>query len=389
MTRPRLLTRPFAFAAGASLFNSLAFALFFHLPGYLARLGAGEAEIGLVYGTAAVSSLAVRPVLGRAMDRYGRKPLILAGSATALVFVLLYLTVRAMGPWVYLVRIGHGLGEAVAFSALYTYATDVVPAGRRTEGITLFSVTTLLPFALAGLVGDAVLAVAGYRELFLVAAAVSALTLVLALPLPRVSLPDGGGRRAVGFWRTAGLAGLRPVWWMATFFSFVLTAYFAFIRIYVDVTGVGSVGLFFAAYAGMASLERLAAGRLPARFGERRVLVLSIVVFAAGFFVLAGATTAVGVALAGALCGAGHGFVFPILTALVAERAPVADRGSAMSLFTALFDLGGLVGGPVLGLVIEVAGYPSMYATAGVVILLAAGVYALWERRVAPEPVAA
>ncbi len=387
MPRPPLLTRGFAFASAASFANALAFALFFHLPGYLARLGAGETEIGFVYGVAAISSIAIRPLMGRFMDRHGRKPAILGGAAISLIFVTLYLTVTTMGPWIYLVRIGHGVGEAVAFAALYTYATDVVPASRRTEGITLFSVTTLLPFALAGVLGDTILALAGYRELFLVAAGVSGLTLLFALPLPVLGASTAEHHRARGFWRTAALSRLRPVWWLATMFSLVLTAYFAFIRVFVDVTGIGSVGLFFGAYAGVAGLERLVLWRLPDRIGERHTLIGSVVVFSSGFFVLAGTGSSLGVAVAGALCGAGHGFVYPILTAMTATRAPTPDRGSAMSLFTALFDLGGLMGGPLLGAVIEFAGFATMFTVSGVAILVAVAVFALWDR--VPTPVVA
>ncbi|RLE19981.1 MAG: hypothetical protein DRJ50_11455, partial [Actinobacteria bacterium] len=87
-----------------------------------------------------------------------------------------------------------------------------------------------------------------------------------------------------------------------------------------------------------------------------------------------------GVAIAGAFCGAGHGFIFPILLALLVDRAPETDRGSAMSFFTALFDVGTLIGGPILGAIIDSAGWGPMYVVAGVALGMASVVFWRWDR---------
>ncbi len=382
----RILTREFVFVFAANLANGISFALFLHLPGYLAQLGAGEAEIGLIFGLAAVASIALRPAVGTAMDRFGRRPVILVGNLLNIVFVALYLTVSTLGVWVYVVRIGQGVAEAMLFSALFTYGADVVPASRRTEGLALFGVSGLLPIAIAGIVGDVILSLAGFRELFWTATGLAASTLILSLPLPERKPPATAENVPLGFWSTVRDRRLLPIWWMIGMFSFVLTGYFVFIRTYVDVTGVGSVGLFFGFYAGTAIAVRILFARLPDRVGPKRVLFPSVGIFAAGFGVLAAAGSAPMVALAGALCGVGHGFIFPILSAIMVDRAPEGDRGSAMAVFTSLFDVGTLVGGPVLGTIIALAGYSTMFVAAGVMIAAAGIVFALWDRGLHPAP---
>jgi MFS family permease len=376
----RLFTKPFLLVSVANFASGMAYALFLHFSGYLADLGASDTQIGLIYGATAVASIAMRPLLGTVMDRYGRRPVILFGNILNVVFVLLYLTVTTLGPWVYAVRIGHGIAEAMLFSALFTYGTDVIPKSRRTEGIALFGVSGLLPIGVAGIVGDFVLSIAGFRELFLTAAGFAVLTLVLSLPLPerRPALKPGESPR--GFWKIVVQRDLLPIWWMIGSFSTVLTGYFVFIRRYVDDTGFGSVGLFFSTYVAVAILERVFLGWLPDRVGRMRVLYPSLGILVIGFFVLAGAGSWVGVAIAGAFCGAGHGFIFPILTALLVDRAPETDRGSAMSLFTALFDVGTLVGGPTLGAIIDTAGWGPMYVVAGAALGVASVVFWRWDR---------
>jgi MFS family permease len=376
----RLFTKPFLLVSVANFTSGMSYALFLHFSGYLADLGASDTQIGLIYGATAVASIAMRPLLGTIMDRYGRMPVILVGNILNVVFVLLYLTVSTLGPWVYAVRIGHGVAEAMLFSALFTYGTDVIPASRRTEGIALFGVSGLLPIGIAGIIGDFVLSISGFRELFLTAAGFAVITLVLSLPLPerRPTLKPGESPR--GFWKIVTQRDLLPVWWMIGSFSTVLTGYFVFIRRYVDDTGFGSVGLFFSTYVAVAILERVLLGWLPDRVGRMKVLYPSLGVLVCGFFVLAGAGSWVWVAIAGAFCGAGHGFIFPILTALLVDRAPETDRGSAMSFFTALFDVGTLIGGPVLGAIIDSAGWGPMYVAAGAALGVASVIFWRWNR---------
>ncbi len=376
----RLFTKPFLLVSVANFTSGMAYSLFLHFSGYLANLGASDTQIGLIYGATAVASIAMRPLLGPIMDRYGRRPVILVGNALNVVFVLLYLTVSTLGPWVYAVRIGHGVAEAMLFSALFTYGTDVIPKSRRTEGIALFGVSGLLPIGIAGIVGDLVLSIAGFRELFLTAAGFALATLLLSVPLPERRPKLKPGESPLGFWGVVAKRDLLPIWWMIGSFSTVLTGYFVFIRRYVDDTGLGSVGLFFTAYVTVAILERIFFGWLPDRVGRMRVLYPSLAALVVGFLVLAGAGSWVGVAIAGAFCGAGHGFVFPILTALLVDRAPDTDRGSAMSFFTALFDVGTLIGGPVLGAIIDTAGWGPMYVTAGAALGVAAVIFSRWDR---------
>ena len=376
----RLFTKPFLLVSVANFTSGMAYALFLHFSGYLADLGASDTQIGLIYGATAVASIAMRPLLGPVMDRYGRKPVILVGNALNVVFVLLYLTVSTLGPWVYAVRIGHGVAEAMLFSALFTYGTDVIPKSRRTEGIALFGVSGLLPIGMAGIIGDLVLSIAGFRELFLTAAGFAAVTFMLSLPLPERRPTLKPGESPLGFWKIVAKRDLLPIWWMIGSFSTVLTGYFVFIRRYVDDTGLGSVGLFFTAYVVVAILERIFFGWLPDRVGRMRVLYPALAALVIGFFVLAGAGSWVAVAVAGAFCGAGHGFVFPILTALLVDRAPDTDRGSAMSFFTALFDVGTLIGGPILGAIIDTGGWGPMYAVAGVALGIAAVIFSRWDR---------
>jgi predicted MFS family arabinose efflux permease len=106
---------------------------------------------------------------------------------------------------------------------------------------------------------------------------------------------------------------------------------------------------------------------------------------ALGFVVLASATGAGAVGVAGVLCGAGHGYAFPIVMGMVVSRAARADRGSAMAIFTGLFDVGALLGGPAFGAIIRFGSYSSMFLSAAGWMLVGGLLYAFWDR---PNPAA-
>jgi MFS family permease len=65
---------------------------------------------------------------------------------------------------------------------------------------------------------------------------------------------------------------------------------------------------------------------------------------------------------------------------MVVDRAPDSDRGSAMSFFTALLDIGTLIGGPLFGAIIDSAGWEPMFVVAGVGLGAATVVFARWDR---------
>ncbi len=315
------------------------------------------------------------------MDRRGRLlPIWLGGVLNTLVCVL-YLTVDSIGPWIYAVRVLHGLAEALLFTGFFTLAADWVPARRRTEGLALFGVSGMLPISLGGLIGDAVLERAGYPELFGLAGAIALASLALSIPLREAPRTVGEGEAPRGFSAAATQRNLVPLWFVGTIFSLALTAVFTFIKRFVMETELGSVGLFFTAYTVAALVLRVFFGWVPDRVGPKRVLLPALAVLALGFHAVATAESARDVAWAGVLCGVGHGYTFPILFSLVVGRARDAERGAAMSIFTALFDVGVLMGGPSLGWVIDAHGFGTMFNGAAVLVLAGTAVFALWDRR--------
>lgn len=378
--RPPLWTLAFAIAFGAHFLHALAFHSFLHLPGFLSEGGVSELGIGLIVATMAGAGIAARPVVGWLTDVRGRRVVLRVGGVLHVLAAAAYLGVSASGPAIYAVRVLHGLSLAALFTVLFTIAADIVPASRRTEGMAVFGVSGMIPMALAGVIGDAVLANGDYPHLFAGAAGAAALATVSAWMLPESRPTRSASGAGPGFFATATASTFRPLWLVGLAFSLCVASYFAFIKTFVLTREIGSVGTFFTGYSITAVVLRIALGWLPDRVGAARMLAPAMLAMAAGVGVLAAAHGDIAVIVAGVLCGAGHAFVFPIVSALVVERSQERERGAALATFTALFDLGLFIGGPLFGLVLAASDYTTMFTLAGVIASGGAVGFVAWER---------
>ena len=153
-----------------------------------------------------------------------------------------------------------------------------------------------------------------------------------------------------------------------------------FLKTFVKAAGIGEISSFFTPYAVTAVLLRVFLGWVPDRIGVKRALFPALGLLGLGLVGLAFATEAWHVALIGVVCGMGHGYVFPILSSLIVTRAPAEDRGAAVTLFTALFDVGILLGGPLLGGVADWMGHRAMFVVAAALTALGLAVFARWDR---------
>lgn len=380
MARAPLFTRTLALAFAANFLQGTAFNLFLNLPGFLTDLGANKTRIGLLWSLTAVAAILSRPSVGRIMDLRGRRAVFLLGGVLNVVVCLAYLRVESIGPLIVGIRVLHGIAEAMLFSGLFTFAADHIPVTRRTEGIAIFGISGLLPISVGAALGEWIEIGRGYDGLFLTGAGLALASLLLSLPL-RDAASDPEGEAPRGFADALRQRDLRPLWLATGVFATALAAPFTFMKPFVAEMGIGSMAAFFNAYSISGVLLRLLFSGLPDRIGPKRALFPALFLLVLGFASLTFARTGLHVIAAGIFCGLGHGMTFPILMGMVVSRARDADRGAAMAIFTALFDVGMLIGGPSFGRVIDAQGYAPAFAAGGILLAGGAALFALLDRK--------
>ncbi|MEX2278923.1 MAG: MFS transporter [Acidimicrobiia bacterium] len=361
-------------------FQGIGFFLLVNVPGRFLELGLTEGSIGLVYSAAALAGLAIRPLLGRTLDVVRRRTVIrIAGFINVVAVLGLALTAVA-GPVLYGWFVLARASQIAIFTATLTYAADSLPTELRTRGLAIFGLSGLIPIAVSNLIGDRIIAAAGYTGAIIASAVLAFVAAMLVWWLP--ALPVLGHRARRSFWAALAQPDLRVVWFITLVFAMGTESLFSFMRTFVEANPeAGSLGAFFAVYGGLAVATRLLNGRRFDTVMPRKTAAFGVAGLGFGLLLLSVAVGPVGFLAAAALGGAAHGVVFPVLSSQVVARARTAERGSAVATFTSIFDLAilGLV--PVVGLLIDVSGYTTAFSSVAVAMIGGAVFYFFWDTR--------
>jgi MFS family permease len=344
------------------------------LPRYVkGPIGAGDVAVGIVTGAFAITGLACRPLAGHFADARGRKPAVLIGALLTATAGALYF-VPAGIPGLIVARLFLGAGEGMVYTAGSAWVVDLAPPGRRGRVIGLYGLAIWGGLSIGPLIGTLILHASDSFDLVWAFAMVAPLIgALIALRIPEV----GRVRRRRDPLHSGDLIAresLRPG--LALSLGTVGYATMAaFIVLFMRQRGIGHGAEAFAAFAGTVVLMRIVGGDLPDRFGPVRCAVAAGLTETVGLVVI-GLAGSLGMALAGSiLMGAAFSLLFPSLALLVVDAVPEERRGSAMGTFTAFFDLGVGVGGPLAGIAAAIGGYESAFLFAscfGVMASLAA-----------------
>jgi MFS family permease len=381
-----LYTAAFWVACAIHFTGAMSHGIFLLFPLFVRHLGGDELTIGLALGTGTALSVAFRPVIGSLLDRFGRRTVLVWSGVVNVLSFPLFLLLDAPGPWLFVLTALNLVAGGALFASYFTYAADLVPPGRRVEGIAIFGVAGMAPNGLGPSLAEAVLPRAGWPGFFLSGmafAAVSvALTLLVARPAttatePRVFRPPG--LRDVA--RLAAHDGLGRLLIATVLFGVGINAAFYFVAPFTRDLGIARAAPFYAAYASTTILLRIFGRRLPDRIGPHRVAIPSFAVFALGLGALVLLPHPGVLVLAGIACGSGHGSLFPVLNGLVVSRTPLHLRGAVVSLHTAALDLGAVLGTPLCGAIAHAAGYRPMFALMAVASVAGLALMATDRRR--------
>jgi MFS family permease len=355
------------------------------LPSYVrGPLAANDLAVGIVVGAFAVTSVVCRPLAGREADHRGRRLVLVAGALAMAIGGLLYLVSNSVVTLVG-ARLMVGAGEGSVYVAGATWAVDLAPSNRRGLALGLFGLAVWGGLSLGPVAGELLRSLSGYDAVWALTAALPLAAAVIAARVPepaRPALAAGARARLALFPHPARRPGVA-----LALANVGYAALAGFVVLHLRARGVGGGAIVFTAFAVAVFASRLALSRVPDRAGARKTATLAGLLEALGLTII-GLATSLTVALAGALVvGVGFSMLFPSLALMVVGEVGEDSRGSAMGAFTAFFDIGVGLGGPLAGATAALAGYPAVFYLSAVGAL---GTAALAARpRVAPAVQAA
>lgn len=364
-------------ANAATFLFSTSGAFFLLLPVYLQQIGSSPAQIGLVAGLLRASSLVARPLAGRLLDRFGRRPVIAAGAGLAILAVLSLFVFPRMGIPFLAMRILQGIGTSLIDSGLGATVADLSPPAARARVFSIYTAWMNLASALMPGAGEAIARHGGFFALFGAAALALAGGLVIVERLPETTPPHHEVVEPL----PSLVRGAAPLLFGGAVVGFAYGVLTVFVPVARIAAAPGRVGMFFFAYfVGLLGV-RLAGG-LGLRWLVRPgILLPGYGLMAAGLAVLPLGDSPILLGGVGLICGASHGVLMPVLYALLLFGVPRDRRGWAVALLAAAFDLGNVVGAVGLGLAAEGLGYRGVFVLGAITVAAWAATSHWWGRR--------
>jgi len=344
---------------------------FLYFNRYLEELGANAAQIGLYMGVLAFGSVVVRPLVGTAIDKYGRKRLIFCGIALMILATIGYFFCRRLNWSILVVRMLHGVGFGCYITGIFTVITDDAPSTRRAKVIGVFGLSGMSTYAALPAVAEYIIAHLGFQVLFALALIFLLIALFFASPL-RERGPLGIEFPPNPFLMLLSQADLLIPVGSLFFYCTGVGALLNFIAVYLAPRDI-SISYFFVASSTAGAIVRLFLGDLADVYGRRRVALPAFAAGCIALFWLGLFENRWELLAGGFLWGTGIGFAVPAVAASVVDRVKPQDRGKGLALFTASFDLGVMAGSFAYGIVAALIGYSQMYLVAASVMLLAVG----------------
>jgi MFS family permease len=272
-------------------------------------------------------------------------------------------------------RLVVGAGEGAVYTAGATWAVDLAPEDRRGLALGLFGLAVWGGLSLGPLAGELLRAGISYDAVWAATALLPLAGAVIALRLPEPVRSFEAGAAGPGPLAFFPRAAHRPGLALALA-NLGYAALAGFVVLHLRARGIGGGASVFTAFAVAVFASRIALSRVPDRAGARRTATSAGLLEALGLAIIALAHS-LAVALAGAVVvGLGFSMLFPSLALMVVGRVGEDRRGSALGAFTAFFDIGVGLGGPLAGATAALAGYPAVFVLGSVAALATAGLAA-------------
>ena len=353
------------------------------LPVYLAHLGAGRAEIGQIMACSAVGGLLFRPLVGWALDFWGKRKTLMVGTTVVVMALFLIGTIEEIGLTAYAARFVFGMGAGALFSGYFARASDLIPEQRRTEGLALFGIFGLIPLAVNPIIGRAGFADAELRYYFPMLGVIVLSSIFFLVGSgegkPPVSAQLKTKVRVKDVLQALMARQLWSLWCATIAFASMVTIFIAFATVAAEARGIENPAWLWATYGTGAVGVRVIGARLPDQLGPHNIVAPALSAYGLACVLMSGATTQVEMLTAGALAGVGHGYCFPVLVSQVVSRISEQFRGSSMAMFTALWEMSAVMTGPGFGSYADAYSDQAMFALAALVALTGLVAWAILE----------
>ncbi len=335
--------------------------------------------VGLVVGALGIAGMVTRPLVGVWVDSGNRQRWLRLGGIGTVIALAGYAI--SLDPWIMIgFRMLHGISMGLFTTALLATVSSLIPAERRGTGLGFYQSSNAVSQMYASPLAVALAVAISFEFAFAVGAAFAVVALLVG-----ALVRDPEGEAAIA----ARPAGTKREWISRTalppssvFLMMTTTvgAVQAFLPLFALERDLGNVGLFYTVYSIALLGSRLTSGVLLDRFGAVRLAVPALVLGSLSLFVIASAQSQAVLLSIAVVYGLSFGAMQITGVSLAIERTPLSARGAAMATYTMAWDVGAVVGGILLGFVIDATSYAFGFALCGLLPLAGIAMLLGWVR---------
>ncbi|WP_180183354.1 MFS transporter [Acinetobacter sp. YH01020] len=359
------------------------------IVGYaVAELGATTAQAGLVSGLFIVGTLVGRLLVGKFLERFGRKTTLIVGLIGFLVFSGFYFIQFGVGMLLF-IRFMHGFMMGMASTVLGTLIAQILPATRRGEGIGYYSMSSTLGTAIGPFLAIWMMLHIGYHAIFIVSTIIALSCLLVALliqvpDLPKINKPlDTVEAVKKPSWIAQFVEPKAlPISFIMLFASICYSGVLSFINFYAkEIDLVETASFFFLMYAIAILISRPFTGPLMDRKGENVVIYPAFVIMGVALVLLSITQSSWMLLLCAGLLGLGYGNIQSVCQTVAVKSAPLERMGFATSTFFIFLDAGLGFGPYFIGKLLDHIGYSQLYLYSAFAAFACIGAYYILHGR--------
>ena len=363
------------------------------LPLFAESLGSRFQTSGAIVAVSTVTGLVVSPLVGTVSDLYGRRRLLLVGTALFALMPCAYLVIDTPAQLV-VVRLVHGSATGIYGPVVAAMVADL---GVRHRGRAMgwYRSVRTGSYLLGPLLGGLVLTIGGFGLAWVVVGALGVLALAPALGLPPGTgaavdvVAQRSSPRQVwrGLLQVLGNPAVLCLCVAEAALYLGLRAGRAFLPLYAASQGVNAaqVGVILSIQVVSTLLAQPLGGYLSDRVGPRVLIVAGLVMTAVSLPLMVVARRLTGIAVFSALAGLGEAAVMPAVVSMASGVVERGHNGSVLGVLDSADNVGKALGPAVAGLLLGRLGYvPSFVVVASLMVLVAGMVAGPWLRRCGP-----
>ena len=346
---------------------------------------ASDSLAGLVVGLFIVGSLIGRFITGKYVNQFGPKKILIFGLICLIITQLLYFIPGSV-LFLMIVRLLNGIATAIATTATGTIAAYVTPPTRKSEGISLFSLSLVLGTAIGPFFGMLLMNSFSIKILFIICVVLGVisglLSLFIRIQFQTVKAKNDSVHQKGSILSHFIAKEAIPVAIVMMLIGVTYAAILTYLQAFaVERNLVTAASYFFIFYAVASLFTRPIAGRLMDDKNENVVVYPAFIFLVISFAMLMFSFNGWMLLIAGIALGIGYGNLSSSMQAIAIKVSPSTKYGLATSTYFIGLDIGIGFGPSFLGLFTHMITYSQLFGIMGILGVVTLIIYLLVHGR--------